>query len=771
MVRLWWIPLVLVCALEAQRGTGELRLSVLDATASGIEASGSLLSQAIQVRQTFTTDTQGRYVARHLPFGLYRVNVERQGFGSFSRLIEIRSEVPLDYTVTLRVAPIETSILVNESQTLIDPHRIAPAYHIGSETLENRRNSMPARAVLDLVEMQPGWLLEANGVLHPRGAEYNTQYVVDGFPIVDNRSPAYAPGLDVDEIQAMNVRTAGYPAEYGRKLGGVIEVTTNEDMREGWHGSAALDAGSFSTASGYVSTQYARNNTVAVLSVDSSHTARYLDPPVEENFTNKASGGGFGARLGTAWSEKDRLRIAVSRRRTGFLVPDERLQYVAGQRQDWRNEETTGQISYQRTFTPWLLASARAMVRDLASDLWSNPLATPILADQQRGFRESYLGGAISAHHGRHEMKAGGEWIRNTVHENFGYRITDPQFFNDDVPPQFRFTGRSTGRETGAFIQDLIEAGPWTFSAGVRWDRYRLLVRESEFSPRLGVAWYWPRAGLLVRASYDRAFEIPAIENLLLASSVAAQHLTGTSTGLPVRPSRGNFYEAGLSKALFGKMRLEASYFERRIRDFSDDDLLLNTGISFPITFASAGIHGMEAKLEIPHWGPVSGFISWSNMAGTGRLPITGGLFLEENAAELLRSTNSFPITQDQRNSVRARARYQVRPRIWTAVGASYSSGLPIELEGEADAAQLIERYGERVVRRVNFERGRVRPSFSLDASVGVELWKRDKHSLRVQGDVLNLTNRLNVINFAGLFSGTAIAAPRMLALRTVVGW
>jgi hypothetical protein len=35
-----------------------------------------------------------------------------------------------------------------------------------------------------------------------------------------------------------------------------------------------------------------------------------------------------------------------------------------------------------------------------------------------------------------------------------------------------------------------------------------------------------------------------------------------------------------------------------------------------------------------------------------------------------------------------------------------------------------------------------------------------------VQGDVMNLTNRLNVINFAGLFSGTAIAAPRSFSLR-----
>src|SRR5207244_11435865 len=125
----------------------------------------------------------------------------------------------------------------------------APAYYVGEETLRDRLGATPARAVLDLVEMQPGWLVEANGVLHPRGAEYNTQYVVDGFPVVDNRSPAYAPGLAVGEIQSVNVRTAGYPAEYGRKLGGVIEVTTVEDTHAGWHGSAAFDGGSCSTAS------------------------------------------------------------------------------------------------------------------------------------------------------------------------------------------------------------------------------------------------------------------------------------------------------------------------------------------------------------------------------------------------------------------------------------------------------------------------------------------------------------------------------------------
>jgi hypothetical protein len=37
---------------------------------------------------------------------------------------------------------------------------------------------------------------------------------------------------------------------------------------------------------------------------------------------------------------------------------------------------------------------------------------------------------------------------------------------------------------------------------------------------------------------------------------------------------------------------------------------------------------------------------------------------------------------------------------------------------------------------------------------------------VRLQGDIRNLNDRLNVINFASVFSGTAIAAPRTFSLR-----
>lgn len=59
-----------------------------------------------------------------------------------------------------------------------------------------------------------------------------------------------------------------------------------------------------------------------------------------------------------------------------------------------------------------------------------------------------------------------------------------------------------------------------------------------------------------------------------------------------------------------------------------------------------------------------------------------------------------------------------------------------------------------------------MRPSLALDASAGAELWKKDDLRFLLQADVRNINNRLNVINFAGLFSGTALAAPRSYALR-----
>ncbi len=764
--RLAAIVFLFASLLVAQRNSGELRLIVVDPAGLPVQAAGELVSLATDYRSPIKTSSEGRYQARELPFGIYQLTIEHTGFQAHRSLIEIRSEVARELRVVLNVLPIQSDVLVTDAATLIDPHRTGTSYFIGSETIAQRSTSQPGRAVLDLVQSQPGWLLEANGVLHPRGSEYQVQYVIDGIPLTDNRSPAFAPALDADDVQSMNVLTANYPAEYGRKLGGVLEVHEAKDHPPGMHGKAVLGGGSFGTEDGYASGQYSKGRTAIGLGAQGSHTERYLDPPVTENFTNKASSGGLQGRLDRELDDSSRLSLVTRWSRAGFLIPNERVQETAGQRQDRSSGETLGQASYQRLLSPELLLNIRAMARDVSSDLWANALSTPIVPQQDRGFRETYLNSSVSGHRGANEWKAGGEAIFSSVHESFGYRISDAIQFDPETPQRFAFKGRAQGREQSLYAQDLIRAGRFTFSAGLRWDHYGLLVSENAFSPRLGVSWWWPGAGLILRASYDRAFQTPAIENLLLASSTAVEQLNGNVLRLPVPASRGNFYQAGFAKSIFNKLRLDGNYYRRNVRNFADDDVLLNTGVSFPIAFAGATIRGFEVRAEVPKAGPLSGFVSYSNLIGFGRLPITGGLFLAEKATALLNSAGRFPITQDQRNTVRARVRIQPWRKVWGALGASYGSGLPVELPQDTDVGDLEQHYGSRILAQVNFDRGRVRPSFSLDASAGFEQQLHERGKFRIQADLQNATDRLNVINFAGLFSGTAVAQPRSVAVR-----
>ncbi len=314
-------------------------------------------------------------------------------------------------------------------------------------------------------------------------------------------------------------------------------------------------------------------------------------------------------------------------------------------------------------------------------------------------------------------------------------------------------------------MQDLIRLGKWTFNAGLRWDHYQLLVNQNAVSPRLGVARYFPSANVVLHASYDRAFQTPAFENILLASSPAVVSLNPNVLRLPVKPSLGNYYELGMTKAFADTLKFEMNGFGRFVNNYADDDLLLNTAVSFPISFRKASIYGVEGKLDLPHWRRFSGFLSYSYIVGSAYLPVTGGLFLGSDATSAFsQPIDRFWDSQDQRHTVHGRLRYQLVSRAWIAIGGEYGTGLPVAFDG--DITDAIAQYGQAIINRVDFARGRVKPSLSIDASAGVDLWKHDQISTRLQAGVQNLNNRLNVINFAGLFSGNSIAPPRSYSLR-----
>ena len=83
--------------------------------------------------------------------------------------------------------------------------------------------------------------------------------------------------------------------------------------------------------------------------------------------------------------------------------------------------------------------------------------------------------------------------------------------------------------------------------------------------------------------------------------------------------------------------------------------------------------------------------------------------------------------------------------------------------DGDGEADQSVP---QSVLDSVEFERGRVRPNLSLDLSVGVRLWTTGSRAVTLQFDVRNVTDRLKVISFNGLFSGTSLAPGRQVTVQ-----
>lgn len=757
-----------------QTNRGELRLKVTDPSGLGVKASAQIVSEANHYRNLLTTSDDGTLTLERLPYGIYHLEVTRPGLVAFSAAIDIRSSIPADQKIELKLHSVSQSVVVSSVNTLIDPDQAGSVSQIGRGLIQNRLGSIPGRSLQDLVNSQPGWLYEGNAVLHPRGSEYQTQFVVDGIPLTDNRSPSFGPEIEADDVQSMSIYTAGIPAEYGRKMGGVIEVITAKDSQPGLHGQVVLSGGSFDTAGGFAQGQYAWGKNTLGVSASGGRTDHYLNPAVPENYTNTGTTGDFSASYELNLTPRSRLSLILRHELARYELPNEQIQEAPhpnpfdpsqpseSQLQNANNIETMAIISYEHTFSPWTIADFRGMVRDNANNFYSNVYSTPVEVFQHNWFREGYFKGSVTIAHGRHEIKAGAESDNVFLNENFNYTITDPTQFDPAMPQAFTFSGSRPDLEQSAFVQDQIRLGKWTINAGLRWDHYYLLLNRQALSPRFAISRYIPSADLAMHFSYDRVFQTPSFENILLSSSTAATSLNTISLQLPVQPSEGNYFEGGLTKAFFKKVKLDANYFYRRVNNYADDDQIDNTTISFPISFEKAIIYGAESKLEIPESHGFSAFLSYSYEVGSAWFPVTGGLFLGDNAA--LPASGHFPDSQDQRNTVRGRVRYQVVPRLWIAGGIQYDSGLPFDFQGSEDDA--LAQYGPQVVSRVNFAAGRILPSFQVNASAGADIVKSDRLKMQLQLDGENLTNVLNVIDFGGLFSGNAIGPSRSFALR-----
>ena len=493
-VFLWALPIL------SQSTTGELRLTITGPNGLGVKSTVEIVSQGNQYRNTFATDEQGVLDAKRLPYGIYQLQIRAQGFAQDSEPVDIRSALPLDRSIRLKLGTVSESVKVTAADTLVDPFRAGSVNEIGREAIQNRLTALPGRSMQDLVNAEPGWLYEGNAVLHPRGSEYQTQFVVDGIPLTDNRSPSFGPeSADGDDVESLKIYTAGIPAEYGRKMGGVIEINTLKNSAPGLHGQFTVFGGTYATGGIDTQDQYTWKHNTFGVSAAGNMTGHYLNPVVPQNYTNNGTTGSFSANYERDLTQKDRLTLIVRHDLARYDIPNELVQqngaYLpdsnndvgcppvppadepddcvfipGGQLQTGDNFETMGSAAYQHIFSADTIGWLRFMARDNSNDFYSNPASWPVIATQHNDFKEIYFSGSGSVHYGNQEWKAGVESDAIFLNEDFGSVIpdcadpTDPRCpitlgILDAGAPTFSFTGSRPDLEQSAYVQDSIRLG------------------------------------------------------------------------------------------------------------------------------------------------------------------------------------------------------------------------------------------------------------------------------------------------------------------------
>jgi hypothetical protein len=241
-----WLAVLIFCSVAAQaQTTGELHGMVKDKDQKALAKAKVTARMDSSAARSLTTDDEGRFVFASVPVGEYTVEVEADGFKSYSQqyvgvslghVVELSIELePGDSTKVLALdAP-----LVERSSSQLGAVVNAPTV-VGLPL--STRDTFQFLQLQPGVQSQQGYDLFAGsenpGVVSVNGGRGRANnFHVNGGDANDLFAgvPAIQPAPDT--IQEFRVLTNGFDAEYGRNSGSIVNVVTKSGGSQ-FHGNA-----------------------------------------------------------------------------------------------------------------------------------------------------------------------------------------------------------------------------------------------------------------------------------------------------------------------------------------------------------------------------------------------------------------------------------------------------------------------------------------------------------------------------------------------------
>lgn len=772
-----------------------------------------------------TTDGEGNYRFSNVPPNNYQIKIQANGFQEAAQNIVVRNAVPMQISFALAVSGNTANVTVNADAILVEN---IPTTHTDVDQSQLRRLplSSPGNGLSDAVTLtSPGVVADSNGFFHPLGDHAQTQFSLDNQPITDQQSKAFSTQLPVNAIQSLEVITGATPAEFGDKSSLVINATTRSGINAPKpFGSFTSTVGRFRTFQEEGTFGFGNAEFGNFTAVNYERSNRFLDSPEFVNLHDKGSSIGIFNRFDYSPTTKDSFHFNLFLARNKFQIANTFDQQALGQDQRQRVKSINIAPGYVHIFNASTVLTVNPYYRLDQINYYpsANPFADQTQTiSQQRRLANTGVRADVAYVKGIHNIKIGGQFQRTFLNEGFQFGITDPNF-NDPTSPDFipgllpfdltrggrlfRFNGRATIKQEAAFVQDSMNfKNGLAVSLGLRFDNYNGLSKGKSLQPRLGVSYLFKPTNTVIRGSYTRNYETPYNENLIFSNAAGANGFADGSFGdvntAPLKPGNRNQFNVGLQQGIGKYIVADIDYFNKYTRNAYDFNVLLDTPITFPISWDKSKIDGVSFRLNLTNYKGLSAFFNAGHTRARFFPPETGGLFFNSDLPsgvfridhdQAFQQTTQIQYSFDQFKDFRRFApfvtftyRYDsglvsgAVPDYATALGFSADEQQQIGLFCGSQFATLTNpirscastNFGATRIRipaagTVNADTNppRIAPRNLFDLSLGADnLFRTERFKMAARLTFVNLTNKVALYNFNSTFSGTHFITPRTI--------
>ncbi|MDL2717870.1 MAG: TonB-dependent receptor [Acidobacteriota bacterium] len=247
------VVLGLTANVAYSQTTGDIEGTVVDTNGSPLPGTAvEARSPSLQGMRTSVTDAAGRFRFPALPPGVYSVVASLSGFGKVEKSsVRVQLGATVTIPVTMSVS-VKEEIVVTGEAPAVDTTKTS----VGTNaTLESIQRLPLGRNFASIASTVAGTGTDVSGNVTVYGATgLENAYIIDGVNTTGVKTGTQAKTLNNEFVQEVEVKTGGYEAEYGRVLGGTINVITKSGGNEfkgdvfGYYDNASLATSDSNTA-------------------------------------------------------------------------------------------------------------------------------------------------------------------------------------------------------------------------------------------------------------------------------------------------------------------------------------------------------------------------------------------------------------------------------------------------------------------------------------------------------------------------------------------